>query len=236
MIIIEICPICNNQIILINKNINIAYCDECKFAWQYLIDKKMKQVYNDDYFDIRYRKYLQEYELNKLRLKEIIKNILNPIGVIDRKGIRILDIGFGIGSFLKLCDIAGIKTYGYDVKENNNKITKRVDNFQNEYDIVTLFDSIEHLELDELNKIMNIRTSYLVISTPELSQEVTKIENWRHYRPNEHLFYFNFASLGLLLQKYGFEIIHSNYLEDLYRLPPNGFNKNILTIYAKKLI
>ena len=60
-------------------------------------------------------------------------------------------------------------------------------------------------------------------------------ENWKHRRPDEHLWHFNKKSLDKFMERMGYVMISSTNLEDTIRKNNDQEEKNILTCVFKKL-
>ena len=99
--------------------------------------------------------------------------------------------------------------YGYDVSNYQlpNKV-KKVDSMTDNYfEVITFFDSLEHI-LD-IDFVKNLSCNYICISVPwchYLSDEWFK--NWYHRRENEHIYHFNEESLKALFKECGYECIY----------------------------
>ena len=108
-------------------------------------------------------------------------------GVLGRTPKSLMDVGYGDGSFLKVCkDIipicAGNDVSGYDVPEG----CAQEDNLLAEYEVITFFDVLEHFENIEIVKELNCK--YIVISVPNCTYKGDDwFAEWKHRRPNEHL-------------------------------------------------
>ena len=161
--------------------------------------------------------------------------------------IKILDVGCGAGTFLDYAKDKGFATYGCDICERSVKYVKNkghncfvsaIDNFTfayNFFDVITLFDSFEHvnnpiLVLQRIYKSLK-DSGHIIISTPLRPETMT--ESWRHFRPDEHNFYFNRKSLHYLCDAAGFKIIAENLDESKVRVDVNN-PENIITIIGEK--
>jgi hypothetical protein len=192
----------------------------------YQINKNPIQ-YNQEYVEKRYDSYgeLTNY-MSYLRLGYIS-------GVIKEKINSILDVGYGNGTFLKVCKKTIPNCYGYDV--TNYQLPHGVEFVENwidsETDVTTFFDVIEHLEDPYIVK--NLKTKYIVISVPWCHYESDEwFENWKHRRPNEHLWHFNESSMENFANSIGFELMNHSNFEDNIRGSLNN-KKNILTVCLK---
>lgn len=78
----------------------------------------------------------------------------------------ILDIGYGTGSFLKACEFQIPERCGYDISgwqvQDGCKFVENI--FEYEYDVITFFDSLEHMEDIEIIKKTKVQL-YLYIFT-----------------------------------------------------------------------
>lgn len=186
--------------------------------------------YDVNYINERYVKYgVYNDEMSFLRMGFLFGNIKEKIN-------KILDVGYGNGSYLKVCNFVVPDCNGHDVSGFPLPDgVKFVDNiFEDEYDVVSFFDVLEHFE--DIEVIKNLKTKYLFISVPWchfFSEEW--FMNWKHRRYDEHLWHFNPESLDKFMLRMGYELIsqHTN-IEDSIRKTTFNY-ENILTgIYKKK--
>jgi hypothetical protein len=183
--------------------------------------------YNPDYIKTRYLTYPEKcVQMGYLRLGYII-------GSIGRIPDSILDVGYGSGDFLKVCTNIVPKCFGFDITNlppPDNVIG--VDSiYNNKYDVITFFDVLEHFE--NIYDITKLQCNYIVISLPwchYYSDEWFK--NWKHRRPNEHLYHFNEKSLINFFNEIGYECLNYSEIEDTIRKTPEI--KNILSAVFKK--
>lgn len=156
--------------------------------------------------------------------------MIGSLGFIPKK---ILDVGYGNGDFLSVCKNTIDTCYGYDVSgykiPNGCLFTESLDV---EVDVITFFDSLEHF--DDISFVKDLKTKYLLISVPwchNLSDEW--LLNWKHLRPNEHIYHFSEISLKNFMDENNFELINFVNLEDIIR-QNKSTEKNILTAIFKK--
>lgn len=185
------------------------------------------QSYDFQYVDERYNKYGEKGpQMAGLRLGYLIGNL----GYIPKS---ILDIGYGNGDFLKVTE-QGIESYGNDISGYPiPKGSKFVNNiFDKHYDVICMFDVLEHFE--DISFVKDLICDYIYISLPwchNFSDDW--FENWKHRRPDEHLWHFNETSITNFFKEMGFElVVHSN-VEDIIRKSTDN-NPNILTCLFKK--
>ena len=184
--------------------------------------------YDQKYVDVRYNTYgeLTNY-MSHLRLGYII-------GSTGDVPDSILDVGYGNGSFLKTCSQMIPICHGHDVSgvELPEPI-KAVDSlFSGHYDVITFFDSLEHFE--DIYFLDKLDCNYLCISVPWCHNfDDEWFENWKHRRPDEHLWHFNAMSLKKSVESQGYECINHTNVEDCIRKTEFDY-PNILTAIFKK--
>lgn len=187
--------------------------------------------YTNEYVENSYEKYGEKPNyISYLRYGYLI-------GVIGRKPESILDFGYGNGAFLNVIKEDGVNSFGYDITEYDvplgcEKITHE-EIFKKHFDVVTFFDSLEHV--DDIYFLNKIDCNYIMISVPEchyFSDEWFK--NWKHLRPNEHLWHFSKVTIVNFFREQGYEFIDISNIEDVIRKPVDE-NTNILTGIFRKL-
>jgi len=145
---------------------------------------------------------------------------------IDNHYSTILDYGSGPGSF-NAHGPDNFRKFNFDI----NPSCGFTDLPQEKMDILTLWDSIEHIP-NFYGLIKSIDAEWLFITTPNLESVDKPVTFWKHYRPKEHIYYFDRHSLEVILEDLGYKIIELNFDEGRLRDPqhPNA----VLTLVAKK--
>lgn len=188
-----------------------------------------KIPYNVEYVETRYNTYNDKViNMSHLRLGYII-------GSIGKIPNSILDVGYGNGGFLSVCKEIIPNCYGNDISDY--KLISGChfvsDIINHECEVITFFDSLEHF--DDIYFVKDLKVQYLCISLPwchNFSDEWFK--NWKHLRPDEHLYHFDNVSLTTFMLEMGFELINFSNIEDIIRKPSDS-NNNILTAIFKKI-
>lgn len=141
----------------------------------------------------------------------------------------LLDFGSGAGTFINRMKADGYEINGFDINPySGNCVVERL--FES-YKGVTFWDSIEHLDAPDVI-LRGINTEFVFICTPNIDNFPGKdLSKWRHYKPTEHIHYFNGASLKALLEATGFEIVHTSFEESFYR---KDGDQNIITVVGKR--
>ncbi len=187
------------------------------------------QSYTPEYVETRYNTYGEKgLQMAFLRLGYLIGNI-------NSTPKSILDIGYGNGDFLKVCTSYITDCYGNDV--SNYPLPENVEFISDikarHFDVICFFDVLEHFE--EIDFIKDLQCNYIYISLPwchYISDDW--FQNWKHRRPDEHLWHFDDKSLVKFFEENGYENISLSNIEDSIR-KPNDFLPNILTgVFRKK--
>jgi hypothetical protein len=196
----------------------------------------LQQVYNEGYFDnqdlIRnddvsrvygYVDYISE-RINKQRGYQGICARLRRVVISPRTRPTLLDYGCGLGFFLDTAYEHGFDVHGVEFNQHalqyiRNRYTYRASHAaaldrRERYDVITLFDVIEHLrepfEALSMFREMLHDNGILVMSTMNATSLTSRLmgkrlEDFR--RISEHLFFFSTANLVAILRKHGFEIV-----------------------------
>jgi len=157
------------------------------------------------------------------------------IGAIKEKINSILDVGYGNGSFLKICTEHINECFGNDISEYPlPENCEFIDNiFENNFDVVCFFDSLEHF--DDIEFVSKLKTKYIFISLPWCHYHSDEwFEHWKHRRVDEHLYHFNDKSLKNFMLRMGYECILMSNIEDSIRKPISK-DYNILSGVFKKI-
>jgi len=186
------------------------------------------QKYDFEYVNQRYNQYGEKGpQMAGLRLGYLI-------GVLGFVPSSILDIGYGNGDFLKMTQ-QGIESYGNDISEypipENSRFVKDI--FEKHFDVICMFDVLEHFE--DISFVKNLKCNYVYISLPWCHNFSDQwFENWKHRRPDEHLWHFSENSINNFFIEMGFERVNFSNVEDLIRKSSDE-NPNILTCIFKNV-
>lgn len=195
--------------------------------------KNVKQICNyDNEYVSKYNSYGEKGNyLAQLRFGFLI----GSLGFIPN---NILDVGYGNGDFLRACSNLIENCYGTDISgyplPEKVKFLDWNNVLKNEFDVITFFDSLEHFE--DIYTIKELKAKYIFISLPWCHYESDEwFLNWKHRRPDEHLWHFNRDALINFFKEIGYEMVNCGIaFEDAIRKDPNLKN-NILTGIFKKI-
>lgn len=120
-----------------------------------------------------------------------------------RRGSRVLDVGYGNGAFLKHVKSQGMEIFGADIHHEDFGVPEVNLWTKLHFDLICFFDSLEHFISFE--GILELQADYVVVSIPNLPRSfLARPQDWRHYKPGEHLHYFSTPSLDRLMLRWGF--------------------------------
>lgn len=133
------------------------------------------------------------------------------VDLVDRHAgseCGVLDIGIGSGHFIR----ARPKTYGTDVNpvalrwlDDNGFLRSDLSEFR----AFTMWDVLEHVPTPADYFDQMAVGSFLFLSMP-IFDDLAKVRLSKHYKPNEHLYYFTEAGLIGWLALYGFKCLEVN--------------------------
>ena len=233
------CPLCNSKSFkkMYPKTYKrLVICSSCGLIFTSPRLKKgyLKHLYSKEYFNNKisshfgYQDYLGD---EKKIVKTFSKRILDIERVVKNKG-KLLDIGCATGFFMKAAkdkkwDVEGVEIsqFAASYASSHFKFAVYQQDFlelnlpENNYDVVTLWDVIEHFydPVKALIKIKRILVSggILVISTPDVNSIPAKLtkDKWIGYKlSDEHLTYFSIKTMKKLLEQTGFSIVKKNHV------------------------
>lgn len=240
------CSICSplDQKIVHYDEVNLNLCKTCGLIWQPDTDQSITDsIYNENYM-MDYTVIPSYYPMlvGRFFLVDTVRAMMIP-----DKEASLLDVGCHTGGLLRL--IKPVRNYskvaGVDVNQIALKHLHGIQTYtdffsiKEQYDVVTFFDSIEHFfhlreTLSHLADI--IKPKVVVVSVPNAvfnDQTLLNILDWHHYKPNEHIYYFNKDTLQAAFAQFNYEMMSCVYTESIIR-NKKGPDHNIITAVFKK--
>ncbi|MFH1523276.1 MAG: class I SAM-dependent methyltransferase [Patescibacteria group bacterium] len=200
---------------MVSPNVNLELVDEKKV---YDSDTALEDVKNDVINNYEYRKKIYATE----RLNYILEKIKIP-----KNEINLLDVGCGPGYFLDHLQDKGIKYKGLELADflvdicREKKLNVAKSDLENEpnnhYNIITLFDVLEHLrDPIKMFKMLNeklVSGGFVLAYTPNIHSLSFVLQEGRQNNiyPFIHLCFFDKKSLDYLAVKTGFEVYSIDY-------------------------
>lgn len=183
-----------------------------------------------------YQAYYQAIDHNVKVLSEARLRVLEAF-VGNGDGRSLLDFGCGTGRFASAADDSW-DAYGYDLVQPVNKdvtFVTEAEAFRSAWDVVTFFDSLEHLA-DPATTIRRLGASVVMVSVPwcHRPQDAEWFMAWKHRRPGVHLWHWNHNTLNRLFARCGYRLLMMSSFEDAYRPHPEQPEPNILSAIFQK--
>jgi len=254
---VELCPVCQEKDFkfeFIAYGIDIVCCNNCKVRYTRKIAKNLHDVYSTK---MALESYSDSYLNNEeYRVERFAKERLSIIiELFPKKNMKILDYGCGTGWFLKYVLSENINADGYEFSKNLAAFTSQrtsaniysgdLSKVNTKYDVITLFDVIEHVEspcifLKSLSRLLK-NNGYLVIFTPNFDSVSIKHLREKHNLiiPTRHLTYFNHESMAYVANKAGYNFFSYKTkgidIGDLHAFYNDKMNDNILIEYSQYL-
>ncbi len=209
----------------------VVECRECGHVYvnPRLPTERLHEMYQEEYWtsdrakEFGYTQYLADralYERTYRRRATTIERYKHAPG-------RVLDIGCAAGFFLKVMHDKGWETTGVEISKPMVDYAKdelglpvvhrgdilSVDLEPESYDVITMWDVIEHLEdpvahIAAAHRLLH-RNGILLIETQNVGSRFARVlgRKWQHYKHEEHLYHFHPKSLSQLLARARFEIV-----------------------------
>lgn len=185
--------------------------------------------------------YLSYYEgLHERTIKLGYQRLGWVVGVLGRLPESVLEIGYGLGTFLEAAAVAGVRRCaGYDVARYPLPPSCEFVDWEAalalEWDVTALFDVLEHIP--DLTFLERLKTSTLAVAVPhcrwrELGDEW--LREWRMRLPDEHLHHFDPDSLCAFMKHRGYLCLDLNHYEDGLRIREGERGPNIICGYFER--
>jgi 2-polyprenyl-3-methyl-5-hydroxy-6-metoxy-1,4-benzoquinol methylase len=127
-------------------------------------------------------------------------------------GCSVLDVGAASGTFVRAAEAAGFSAKGFDVIPAAVDRLKARDAFstdQSEFDAVTMWDSLEHMDRpgEYLGRVR--KGAYLMAAIPVV-EDLRRVRESKHYKPGEHLYYWTPHGFIDFMALYGFRLLETS--------------------------
>jgi hypothetical protein len=162
--------------------------------------------YDENYWE-RYRAMASTpigLALNTVRVNLVARHYSGPL----------IDVGIGSGAFIEK---RGWRTFGFDVNPHAQKWLVEQNKFWNVHNgvplpAVSFWDVLEHIP--EFPKLISAVQEFVFISIP-IFENAAHVLRSKHYRKDEHIWYFTAKGLAWTFDQLGFELVEENYHEEL---------------------
>lgn len=160
-------------------------------------------VYDDAYFE-KYRGYAQT-DLGRALTQARIDLVKSHVGAL-----WVCDFGIGCGDFIEQHAAA----VGYDIMPAAVSWLRERDRFHDPYcydaGVLTCWDSLEHVPQPDL--LLRHVQGWLFVSLPIFESGERALKS-KHFRPDEHFWYWTREGFERWLAELGFDVIESNTIE-----------------------
>lgn len=183
---------------------DLFFCNHREVAYQSDMNEQAVN-YNDRYL-ARYQ--TPEYSDSAVA-KKVIQGRVKLIARHVPKATTVMDIGACTGAFMNAVTAAGYFAKGFDVIPEVVSRLKEEDRYKEDagqFDAVTMWDSIEHMQDPELWLSKIKRDALLFISVP-IMPAISKVRDSKHYKPGEHLYYWTDAGFVAWMALHNFELV-----------------------------
>jgi 2-polyprenyl-3-methyl-5-hydroxy-6-metoxy-1,4-benzoquinol methylase len=221
------CPLCGNSganRILFELSRPVIKCDACDLVYAAPQDTgTLGRDFNESYYRQGiYADYLADAGAIRKNARRTLRELESLV-----EGRELLDVGCATGFFLDAARSRGWTVRGLDVSSYASEYARRelhldvesgsIESFANsssKFDVVTLWDTIEHLSRPDL-ALTNIRRllqprGLLALSTGDYGSMLRRItgKRWRLFADPTHNFFFEESTLKRLLDQTGYEPVH----------------------------
>lgn len=212
-------------------------CSYCRHIFVQLDENILTQTYenyNDGTFffnEGNQNYYFDNSNIMSMNLK------LEWVRRFHRGNGMLLDVGANFGHFLKVAqdyfDAQGIEISSYAVEWSRNNFhvqntAASIDNLPltltGPYDLVTMWDVIEHLPawelaIENINRILKPNGLFF-FTTPDSSSLIARLlgRYWYHLHPIQHFHLFSRKNLIKILDKSGFDVLDTRYWGRYYNV------------------
>ena len=231
-----VCPLCSGSgksRLLFHTSRPILQCRSCGLVYAEPRPSSLNEPgesnstdYSEDYYrGGPYSDYLADRQAIQRNAARVLAELEQMV-----EGRRLLDVGCATGFFLDAAMSRGWTVQGLEVSDYASNYARHELNLSvetgsvvsppaglGEFDVVTLWDTIEHLDRPEV-ALANIRKlldprGVLVFSTGDYASMVRRVtgKRWRLFADPTHNFFFSEADLRRLLKREGFDVLRTTH-------------------------
>lgn len=142
----------------------------------------------------------------------------------------VLELGPGSGMFFDTLKPHVANIEGHDVAKSEYSTVSLEYIQSNKWDLLCAFDVLEHFE--EIDDLWKIDFEYGYFSMP--CPPANGINNWRHLKPNEHIWHIPSESFKKWANDHKYEVLLNGQPEDLIRRRWDQKKANINSFIIKK--
>jgi SAM-dependent methyltransferase len=208
---------------LTNESFTIVRCRRCNLGHTVPQPEDLGRYYREPYYGDRHAYTLRH--CNNRRMGFVSAAL--PV----KKGMRLLDIGCGDGSFLLAARDAGWQVMGTELSPDQARRTgldvrESIDQVQEGagFDCITMWHTLEHMKdiptvLSHVARLL-VPEGRLIVAVPDAGGLQARLfgPKWFHADVPRHLFHFDKKSLSFALASAGFTVLRQWHQEIEYDL------------------
>lgn len=253
-----LCPLCRTEafhrLTLSHTDIFKCASPDCglEFASEQLKDEELSQAYRSFYYPTNGEAPRLQFPSTPTgMLRQIFSQLQGRLPPFE--GLRLLDYGCGMGSLLAVAQEFGFIPDGIEqdpvasgdaMEVVGKRIYKTIgelsgDNPNAQFDLVTLWNVIEHLrepwlDLQQLRMLMR-PGGWLLVTTMNVNCVRARLEGarWENYANPTHFYYFDRRSLHQVIRRAGFEAIEE--WKPRLQHPHHGFLRTLFYDFSNYL-
>lgn len=209
------------------KSFDVWECQLCGLLrlWPLPTPEDLERCYSEGYFtgDASCDGYM-DYDYEKEVMRKTMEEHLDTIERHVPRG-SMFEVGAATGCFLELAQARGWRVAGVDISmyaaaraaakglSVQHGGVEVLANSDARYDVIVLFDVIEHLLYPEKGVAEMVRAlkpgGLLVFATPDRSSVFARLTGrfWHAIVPPQHVFLFGSKTIGPMLERHGLTVI-----------------------------
>lgn len=127
-------------------------------------------------------------------------------------GDSVLDVGAAAGQFVRMALSWGFDAKGFDVIPEACDRLRAAGLYADDpgaFDVVTCWDSLEHMENPELT-LGRVKRGGLLLAAVPIMEDIHRTRESKHFKPGEHLYYFTAEGFVNWMALYGFRLLEQS--------------------------
>jgi 2-polyprenyl-3-methyl-5-hydroxy-6-metoxy-1,4-benzoquinol methylase len=127
-------------------------------------------------------------------------------------GAAVLDVGAASGLFVRCARSQGFAAAGFDVIPEAVARLREAGLYGDDpekFDVLTMWDSIEHMDEPEL-WLRNVHKGALLLAAIPVFEDLRRVRESRHFKPGEHYYYFTPQGFIDWMALYGYRLLEQS--------------------------
>lgn len=146
----------------------------------------------------------------------------------------VLELGPGAGVMMEVMRRHCRSVDGFDLAKTHYVTVSDDEAKRRKWDLLVACDVLEHFP--KLESLFDYQFDWAYISTPCRPEAIdwNELAGWRHFKPNEHLWYFTLDELRAWFDARGYEVRYAGHAEDLIRARWDRSKANISSLVVRR--